>query len=90
LAAFSSRAQAGDPFLFSIAPLAFFLFIFLLAGDWFVAYNAARRMLREQLGSTAQVASDTLPFFLESGQNLIQQLAKNPMLYSARPMLCRS
>lgn len=70
-------------FLFSMAPLAFILFTLLLAGDWIVAGSAARHMLREQMGSTAQVASDTLPFFLESGQNLIQQLAKNPMLYSA-------
>jgi PAS domain S-box-containing protein len=77
-----SERRLETRFLFSMAPLAFILFAVLLAGDWIVAGNAARHMLQEQMGSTAQVASDTMPFFLESGQNLIQQLARNPLLYT--------
>lgn len=75
-----SERKLETRFLFSVAPLVFILFTFLLAGDWIVAGNAARQMLREQMSSTAQVASDTMPFFLETGQYLIQQLAKKSNL----------
>jgi PAS domain S-box-containing protein len=76
-----SERKLENRFIFSVAPLAFVLLSVLLFGDWIVAGNAAREMLRERMGSTAQIVSDTMPFFLESGQNLIKQLAKNPALY---------
>ncbi len=56
------------------------LLIALLVGDWIVAGNAARRMIRDRLASTAQVAADSVPFFLETGQNLTSQLAADPRL----------
>lgn len=54
----------------------------LLIGDWIIAGQAARRMLRERLESTAQVAAESVPFFLETGQNLGAQLANDPALLS--------
>jgi PAS domain S-box-containing protein len=69
-------------FLYHMAPLAFAVLIALIVGDWIVAGNAARQMLRERMGSTAQTVSETVPFFLEAGQNLIQQLADDSRLYS--------
>jgi PAS domain S-box-containing protein len=80
-----SERRLENRFIFSVAPLAFVLLAMLLFGDWIVAGNAAREMLRERMGSTAQIVSDTMPFFLESGQNLIKQLAKNQALYMASP-----
>ena len=80
-----SERKLENRFIFSVAPLAFVLLTVLLFGDWIVAGNAAREMLRERMGSTAQIVSDTMPFFLESGQNLIKQLSRNPALYSAPP-----
>jgi PAS domain S-box-containing protein len=80
-----AERRLENRFLFSVAPLAVILLAVLLVGDWLVAGNAAREMLRERMGSTAQIVSDTLPFFLESGQNLIKQLAKNPALYNSPP-----
>lgn len=51
------------------------LLITLLVGDWIVAGRAARRLLQERLESMAQLASQNIPFFLESGQNLASQIA---------------
>ncbi len=59
------------------------LLLTLLAGDWIVAGNAARNMLHERLANTAQMASDSVPYFLETGQNLGTQMASDPRLLAA-------
>ncbi|GAP17666.1 HAMP domain-containing histidine kinase [Levilinea saccharolytica] len=62
-------------FLYSTLPWAGVLFLVMVLTDWWVAGAAAQRMVRQQLESTARVASESLPYFLESGQNLILTLA---------------
>lgn len=56
------------------------LLVFLILGNWIVAGNAARRLIRDRLASTADAAAESVPFFLEAGQNLILQLASHPVL----------
>ena len=70
-------------FLFGTGAFILLLLITLLIGDWIVAGNAARRMLRDRLSSTAQMASQSVPFFLETGQNLAEQIASSPRLLDA-------
>jgi two-component system phosphate regulon sensor histidine kinase PhoR len=65
-------------FLSSLAPLAVVIVVGLMAGDWVVAGRAATNMLNNRLESTARMAANNVPSFLETGQNLIQILAKNP------------
>jgi len=65
-------------FLSSLAPLAIVLVIALMGGDWIVANDAASDMLNDRLQNTAQMAANSVPSFLETGQNLIQILAKDP------------
>lgn len=67
-------------FLFGSGSLIIFLLVFLLAGDWLVAGASARQMLREQLQGLAGLSSQSVPFFLETGQNLAIQLSKRPEL----------
>ena len=67
-------------FVFGTGVFILLLLITLLIGDWIVAGNAARRMLRDRLSSTAQMASQSVPFFLETGQNLAEQIASSPRL----------
>lgn len=67
-------------FLYIITPLVIILVVVLIIGDWLVAGNAARQMLRERMANTSEVTAETVPFFLEAGQNLIKQLAANPAL----------
>ena len=59
------------------------LLLTLLIGDWVVAGRAARQMLEKRLSSTAESAAQTVPFFLETGQNLAVQLASEPRLLEA-------
>jgi len=70
-------------FLFGTGAFILLLLITLLIGDWIVAGNAARRMLRDRLSSTAEMASQSVPFFLETGQNLAEQIASNPRMIDA-------
>ena len=67
-------------FLFGTGAFTLLLLITLLIGDWIVAGNAARRMLGDRLSSTAQMASQSVPFFLETGQNLAERIASDPRL----------
>jgi signal transduction histidine kinase/HAMP domain-containing protein len=59
------------------------LLLTLLIGDWLVAGRAARQMLEKRLSSTAESAAQSVPFFLETGQNLAVQLASDPRLLEA-------
>ncbi len=56
------------------------LLVTLLLGDWVIAGRAARDLLEERLASVAQVGSQSVPFFLEAGQNLAGQIASDPQL----------
>ena len=56
------------------------LLVILLIGDWVVAGRAARRLLQERLESSAQLASQNVPFFLETGQILSSQIAADSRL----------
>ena len=56
------------------------LLVTLLLGDWIVAGAAARNLLRDRLESTARSAAQSVPFFLETGQNLASRLASEPQL----------
>ena len=49
-----------------------------MGGDWIVARKAANDMLNNRLENTAIMAANSVPTFLETGQNLIQIMAKDP------------
>jgi two-component system, OmpR family, phosphate regulon sensor histidine kinase PhoR len=65
-------------FLVSLAPLAMILVLTLMAADWIIAGQAAQSMLRFQMESAANTAANGVPFYLEIGQNLASQVAKDP------------
>ncbi|MBI4762741.1 MAG: ATP-binding protein [Chloroflexota bacterium] len=56
------------------------LLVTLLLGDWFLAGRAARDLLERRLASAAQSASQSVPLFIEAGQNLASQIASDPRL----------
>lgn len=70
-------------FLFGMGAFILLILITLLIGDWVVAGRAARRMLEDRLSSTAQIASQSVPFFLETGQNLAEKIASTQNLLEA-------
>ena len=67
-------------FMWGTGTIIVLLLITLLVGDWIVAGRAARSLLQERLQSLAQLASQNIPFFLETGQNLSSQIAGDSRL----------
>ena len=72
-------------FFFNLVPLALIFILLLIWGDWFVAENSARTMLEDRLSGTARIAAANVPFFLETGQNLILKFASDDRLLSQPP-----
>lgn len=75
-----SETSLQTRFFFWTFPLVALLVLTLMFSDWVVAGNAARDMIRDRLSSTAQVVSDSLPYFLESGQGLILSQARPELM----------
>ncbi len=59
------------------------LFVALVSAVWTVAGNSAREMFRERLSSTASTVAQNIPFFLETGQNLVFQITAEPLILQA-------
>lgn len=70
-------------FVFVVGAFITLLLLTLLVGDWIVAGRAAREMLEDRLSGASQSAAQSVPFFLETGQNLAVQLASEPRLLDA-------
>jgi len=67
-------------FVSGTGTIIFILLVTLLLGDWVIAGRVARDLLEERLASVAQVGSQSVPFFIEAGQNLAGQIASDPQL----------
>lgn len=70
-------------FIFAVSTFIALLLLTLLIGDWVVAGRAAREMLEDRLSSAGESAAQSVPFFLETGQNLAVQLASEPRMLDA-------
>ena len=77
-----SPAESSLEIRFLLGTGAFILLILLtlLVGVWLVAGRSARSMLQDRMSSTAEAAAQSVPFFMETGQNLISQIASKPEL----------
>lgn len=71
--------------LFSLGPVVLLAFLALGALGWWSAGRAAEQLLGERVQASAEIAADSVPFFLETGQNLIVQLASDDRLADASP-----
>ncbi len=70
------EASLETRFLHFTLPMILVLVIVLILGDWMVAGAAARKMIRDRLSSTAEVAAESLPYLQETGQSLILSVAQ--------------
>ena len=73
-------------FLYLFLPIVVLLTVFLMITVWRVAESAARRMITDRLQGIAQLSADSIPYFLETGQNMIQQIAQDPRLLNSSPV----
>jgi PAS domain S-box-containing protein len=78
-----SERSIETRFIFGAGTIISILLLTLLIGDWLVAGAAARSLLRDRLKSSAELAAQNVPFFLETGQNLALQIASDPRLQDA-------
>lgn len=62
------------------APSLVFLLIVFIVGDWVIAGKAVRQILRSHMASSADAVSESIPYFLNTGQNLIVKIASDPEL----------
>lgn len=67
----------------TMAPLVLSLIVLLVAGDWFIAQNAARKLLRSQMQMAADPVAIGIPQLLATGQNLIAGFADDDVLISS-------
>lgn len=70
-------------FIFAVSTFTLLLLLSLLVGGWVVAGQAARDLLEGRLSSAGESAAQSVPFFLETGQNLAAQLAADPRMTDA-------
>ncbi len=69
--------------IYYMLPLSFLLIFALMMGNWIVAGNAARDMVKARMSSSADVASKYISHFMETGHNTISIIAADPRLQSA-------
>lgn len=69
-------------FIYAIAPFAFALVVVLMRENWVVAEKAANNMLKGRMANAAEMSTNSVPFLLETGQNLIIQYADDERLYT--------
>ncbi|MFZ5808827.1 MAG: ATP-binding protein [Chloroflexota bacterium] len=72
-------------FLYLFTPIIIFLTLLLMGIVWRTAESAARQMIFDRLQSSARLSANSIPYFLEAGQNLIQQIARDPRLVTSSP-----
>lgn len=65
-------------------PLGLVLLVLMTAGIWKVSGDAASSVLEQRLRTTGDAAAQGVPFFLETGQSLIAQLAQDPRLLNTQ------
>ena len=78
-----SERSIETRFILGAGTIISILLLTLLVGDWLIAGAAARNLLRDRLKSSAELAAQNVPFFLETGQNLAMQTAHDPRLQDA-------
>lgn len=70
-------------FLFALGPVVLLAFLALAALGWWAAGRAADQLYSERIDASAKLAADSVPFLLETGQNLMLQLAGDTRLADA-------
>ena len=70
-------------FLFTLGPVVSLAFLALAALGWWVAGRAADQLYSERISASVELAADSVPFLLETGQNLMLQLAGDTRLADA-------
>lgn len=69
----------------TMVPIALTLLVVLVISNWAVAENNSRRILVSRLTSTSGFVAEGLPVFIETGDNLIIEMAREDPLATGSP-----
>lgn len=70
-------------FLISLLPAIALMLIILVISDWVIAEKSARGVLEERISSISRVTAEGIPYFLETGQNLLSHIGKHEIVHSS-------
>jgi signal transduction histidine kinase len=70
-------------FLFTLGPVVLLAFLAMGALAWWGAGRTSEQLYSDRFGNNLEIAADSVPFVLETGQNLILQLAGDVRLADA-------
>jgi PAS domain S-box-containing protein len=76
-------ASLSRKLLFLLIPLFILGLIILFWANITIATDVATRLMVDQMGNAADAASRGIPFFIQTGQNLILNIANQPELLTA-------
>lgn len=71
-------------YYYTIVGLVLIIAIVMVIGQWVAAGKAAEKMVNDRLDTASNVAIQTLPYFFETGQTLLQNMA-DPELFAQSP-----
>jgi PAS domain S-box-containing protein len=74
-----AESKLSTRFLLGVVPLLIVLLLIFMGSTWFISGRAARQMLEGRMSAAAEITAQSIPFFLETGQNLLLHLANNPL-----------
>lgn len=80
-----SERNIETRFTYILVPAVTILILIFMVGDWIVAGNAAKKLIRERMEAATEVASSNIPYFLDTGQNLVLLIATQMNLESSTP-----
>lgn len=72
-------------FFYIMGPIVIVLVALLMVAVWVVAGNTAEKSIQNSMSNTSKMAANSLPYVLETGQNLIKQIAADERLLVASP-----
>ena len=78
-----SEISLENRILFLLGPAITVLFSGFIVGVWIVAGNTAENMIKDQMEYTVGVAAESIPFILETGQNLVSTISEDERLLSS-------
>ena len=67
----------------TISLVGLLLLIALLLGQWSITQNTVKSILKNQMVNAASTAQISIPYFLETGQNLVTQFGADPGLQTS-------
>jgi PAS domain S-box-containing protein len=90
ISASPSERSLSARFTFTMIPIAILVVLALLVGTYIVSEGAARKMLEDRMSNAVGTAISGIPFFLETGQDLILRISQDERLYLSSPDQLRS